>query len=72
MPDDFLEHRSAWRHVVQCALAEQAARDELTRARRWLILRARVTRAEKRLLAEGIRLDAAIDALDDTLTEKSA
>jgi hypothetical protein len=69
MRDATLDRRHLWRHLCQCVLAEQAARNELARAEFWIIPRGRIERAAKRLMVEGIRLDAAIDALDETLTE---
>lgn len=61
MADDTLavvERRKAWRHVFQCVLAEQEARTKE---------RSGEPGAMAQLLAEGVRLDAAIDALDETL-----
>lgn len=64
MPDETTERRQLWRHLIQCVLAEQAAR-EAYHAAPVSCLGA----AEKRLATEGVRLDAAIDALDETLVE---
>lgn len=71
MRDATLERRRVWRHYTQCLLAEQAARDALDRARRaWVFRDRRIARAERCLAAQGIRLDAAIDALDETLHDR--
>lgn len=60
MPDATRDHRHLWRHLIQCVIAEQAARE--------LHKHHGSESSERRLLAEGVRLDAAIDALDETLT----
>lgn len=52
MSDVMLDHRHLWRHLIQCLLAEHIARS---------------AGDEKALIAAGIRLDAAIDALDETI-----
>jgi hypothetical protein len=72
MADAMTDRRHLWRHLCQCVLAEQSARAELARAEFWIIPRGRIERAAKRLMVEGIRLDAAIDALDETLTERQS
>lgn len=64
-PDPTLERRQLWRHLIQCVLAEQAAREAYYAASIPCI-----GAAEKRLAAEGVRLDAAIDALDETLLDQ--
>lgn len=64
--DPINDRRRAWRHLLQCVLAEQAARVAWTTAKP-----PKRRAAEKRLVAEGLRLDAAIDALDDTLTTEN-
>jgi isopentenyl diphosphate isomerase/L-lactate dehydrogenase-like FMN-dependent dehydrogenase len=62
VPDQTPDRRKAWRHVIQCAIAEQKARAAYNAAE------FDDAAAEARLLAEGTRLDAAIDALDEDLT----
>lgn len=61
MPDETLERRKLWRHLMQCVLAEQAAREHHAECGS--------DASERRLLAEGVRVDAAIDALDETLAD---
>lgn len=65
---EIIERRKVWRHFLQTAFAEQEARQILAseqHANR--VFEHRVDRAQQRLDAEGARLDAAIDALDETL-----
>jgi hypothetical protein len=57
VPDATTDRRKLWRHVIQCLLAEHIARS---------------AGDEKALTTAGIRLDAAIDALDETLTERQS
>lgn len=65
MRDPTLERRQLWRHLIQCVLAEQAAREAYFSSPIPCI-----GAAERRLAAEGLRLDAAIDALDETLHDR--
>jgi hypothetical protein len=55
---EMIEQRKVWRHLLQAAFAEQEARQHYlqcpTRS---------ISAAEQRLAAEGVRVDAAIDAL---------
>jgi hypothetical protein len=60
--EELLEHRKAWRHMLQAAFAEQEARQRYHAGPSQ-----RVSAAEQALLTQGLRLDAAIDALDASL-----
>lgn len=60
---EMVEQRKAWRHLLQCAFAEQEARQKVRAARGTMANPAHKQRVEAELLAEGVRTDAAIDAL---------
>lgn len=65
MADETMQRRKVWRHLIQCVLAEHVAREEKKNASMGAL-----PAAEQRLAAEGVRLDAAIDALDEDLLER--
>jgi hypothetical protein len=62
VPDETLERRQLWRHLMQCVLAEHDARTAYHAAPM-----EQRDACERRLTAEGVRVNAAIEALDETL-----
>lgn len=60
---EMIEQRKVWRHLLQCAFAEQEARQKWKAIRSGMANPAAKRRVEEALLTEGVRLDAAIDAL---------
>jgi hypothetical protein len=69
MADLSLDRRKAWRHAVQCAIAEERARQQLAVVVEFTGAGSAAARTcQVALDAEGVRLDAAIDALDEMLT----
>lgn len=70
-PDPFRERLKAYRHVAQCVLAEDRARQLLATTVEFTGPESASARTcQATLEAEGLRLDAALLALDEMLTAR--